>query len=207
MEPSVSTPSPVRSDRLRADVDDRILAASSALLAELGYDGMSIEAVAARAGVGKASIYRRWTGKADLVLDTVRASGFLFDQQPDTGALRTDLLAMLGTLKRHLDADGVAHVAGVLVAMRHHPELTAIVHEQLVAGWARCTEGLVAEAVARGEIRPLDPAALELFVQVAPSMVALRLLAATGAIDDDFVLGLVDHVMLPMLRTGDRGAS
>ena len=53
---------------------------------------MSMDAVAARAGVGKATIYRRWAGKAPLVLDTVRARGFELVDVPDTGTLRGDLI-------------------------------------------------------------------------------------------------------------------
>jgi AcrR family transcriptional regulator len=203
MDRSAATPpldAAPRSSRLRADVDARILEASAALLAELGYEGMSIEAVAARAGVGKASIYRRWTGKAELVLATVRAGGFRFDVVPDTGTLRGDLLTMLRGLQDHLGGDGVAQVAGVLIAMRQDPELTAIVHEQLVVGWARCTGAIVAAAEARGEVARQDEASLELFVQVAPSMIALRLLASTGDVDAEFMRRLVDQVMLPMLH-------
>ena len=82
--------------RPRSEQADRaIMAAALELLAERGLAGMSIEEVAARAGVGKATIYRRWSSKGALALDAFLAE---FEQQqplPDTGSLRGDLAAEL----------------------------------------------------------------------------------------------------------------
>ncbi len=181
-------------------LDARVLEAASALLAERGYEGMSVDAIAARAGVGKAAIYRRWAGKAELVLDVVRAAGFPVDEVRNTGTLRGDLLAMLENLRRRLDARGMAHVAGVVVAMREHDELRAAVHEQLVSAWAQATEAIVARAVARGEIAPRPPASLELFAQLAPALVSLRILASMGEVGSEFMTQLVDEVLLPVLE-------
>lgn len=189
-----------RASRLNADLDVQILESAAALLAELGYDGMSIEAVAARAGVGKATIYRRWAGKAELVLSAVRAKGFPVDDTPDTGTVRGDLLAVLGNLQQRLDDEGLAYIAGVLVAMRQHPELTALVHEQLVTVWAGSTQEIVSRAVARGEVAPLSASSFELFSQIAPSLLSLRVLASMGPVDSAFMEHLVDEVLLAMLR-------
>lgn len=192
----------LRGRRLDAALDTRILEASGRLLAELSYDGMSIEAVASAAGVGKAAIYRRWPGKADLVLDTVRAKGFPVEEVPDSGTLRGDLLELLDGLRRRLDDEGMAHVAGVLIAMRQHQELTSSVHEQLVSVWARGTAEIVERAVRRGEVPAPRRASLELFTQIAPSMVSLRALGLVGEVDRDFIHRLVDDVLLPVLAGG-----
>src|SRR5262245_24859474 len=121
-----------RNPRLDDSLDDSIVEAAAELLAEVGYDGMSMDAVAARAGVGKATIYRRWSGKAPLVLDTVRARGFQLETVPDQGALRDDLLALFLEANSLLHQQGLGHLSGVLVAMRDHPELGSAVKEQFL---------------------------------------------------------------------------
>src|SRR5215204_3685125 len=78
--------------------DPEILAAAIDVLAETGFDGMTIDMVAARAKAGKATLYRRWPSKADLVIDAVacmKAGELDVDRLPDTGTLRGDLVAMI----------------------------------------------------------------------------------------------------------------
>ena len=70
-------------------------AAAIALVAEVGYDRMTVEALAARAGVSKPTIYRRWPGgKTEIIVDAIRAKRADGDALPDTGSLRGDLLAL-----------------------------------------------------------------------------------------------------------------
>ncbi len=190
-----------RSPRLDDALDDSIVAAAAELLAEVGYDAMSMDAVAARAGVGKATIYRRWSGKAPLVLDTVRARGFELAEVPDTGALREDLLALFRLLRSLLEDNALDHLTGVLVAMRKDPELALAVHDQISASWARAAREIVERAVSRGEIATQDDDFLELFAKTGPSVVALRYLTDDGPIDDVFMTQLVDGILLPALRS------
>src|SRR5580700_11505934 len=77
------------------DADRAILAAATELLAERGLAGMSMEEVAARAGVGKATVYRRWRSRGALALDAFMAEFQALQPLPDTGTLRGDLLAAL----------------------------------------------------------------------------------------------------------------
>jgi AcrR family transcriptional regulator len=82
--------------------DQAILKATLDAFVEDGYGGVSIEGVAARAGVGKATIYRRYTSKADLVVDAVRVSAHIDDHLPDTGDLRADLIGMMASMVERL---------------------------------------------------------------------------------------------------------
>lgn len=191
---------PSRNPRLDGSRDEAIVAAAAELLAEVGYDAMSIDAIASRAGVGKATIYRRWSGKAALTLDTVRARGFPIEDVPDTGTLRGDLLALFLGLAALLDEESLNHLTGVLVAMRSHPELADAVKEQVVAGWARGAREIVLRAAGRGEIARPDDDFLELFAKTGPSVVALRFFMADGPIDAPFMAQLVDDILLATLR-------
>ena len=91
---------PRRPGRRRDDSkDDVILEAARELIAERGYEGMTMDAVAERAGTGKATVYRRWPSKVELTVDAVicgRQIVLTVDDVPDTGSLRGDLMAMRG---------------------------------------------------------------------------------------------------------------
>ena len=189
-----------RGPRFDDSLDATIVAAAAELLAEVGYDAMSMDAVASRAGVGKATIYRRWSGKAPLVLDTVRATGFELEEVPDTGSLREDLLALFEVLRLLLAENAFNHLTGVLVAMRQNPELSGAVNEQITATWARAASEIVERAVARGEIGPKDDDFIELFANTGPSVVSVRFLIDTGPIDDEYMTRLVDQILLPALE-------
>lgn len=188
-----------RSARLDDALDRTIVDAAAALLAEVGYDAMSMDAVAARAGVGKATIYRRWSGKAPLVLDTVRSRGLQMQTVPDTGVLRSDLLELFLGLCALLDEQSLNHLGGVLVAIRTHPQLGRAVREQVVESWARATREIVERAAARGEIAAPREASLELVAKTGPSIVAFRFFMDDGPIDAAFMTRLVDDILLPAL--------
>jgi AcrR family transcriptional regulator len=181
-------------------LDAEIVSAAAELLAEVGYDAMSMDAVAQRAGVGKATIYRRWTGKAQLVLETVRSRGLPLEATEDTGSLRGDLLALFLALQALLNEESMDHLSGVLVAMRSSLELGEAVKEQMLGGLAREIRAIVARAVARDEIAPPDEDKLELFSRVGPSVVTLRYFMADGLIDPAFMAQLVDDILLPILE-------
>src|SRR6478672_5992627 len=103
--------------------DAAIRDATLALLLEVGYDRLSMDAVAARAKASKATIYRRWPGKQELVLDAVRARGPGLVVTEDTGSLRGDLMATYRSAIHGSAADDADLIAGVLRAMRTTPEL------------------------------------------------------------------------------------
>ena len=194
-----SSNAPRRARRLDPQVGDRLVEAAASLLAELGYDAMSMEAVAVRAGSGKAAIYRRWPNKQALVLDTLRSRELPVGEPPDTGSLRGDLIALFLALQGQLVGNAVDHLVGVLFAIRTDPELAEAVHTQFAAGWERGVRQIVTRAVARGDVRHRDDNFLDLFGWVGPSMMLMRYLLATGPLDPEFVAEIVDSVLLPLL--------
>lgn len=185
---------------MNPELGDVIIAAAAELLVDLSYETVSIDAVAARAGVGKASIYRRWPNKAALVLDTIRSRQFPLGPVQDTGSLRGDLLALFLALQARLGSDALSHLTGVLVALRTDEELASAVREQLMSGWELGVREIVGRAVERREIAAQQESFLELFARVGPSMVFVRFLMGDGPITPAFVEQLVDDVMLPILH-------
>src|ERR1700722_13397170 len=99
-----------------AEADLSILEAATAILAERGLAGMSMEEVAARAGVGKATVYRRWPSRGALALDAFMADFQALQPLPDTGTLRGDLLAALRAWVRAVTQTPAGRILAGLIA-------------------------------------------------------------------------------------------
>src|SRR4051795_1529832 len=107
-----------------------ILEAATYLLAEVGYDRMTVDALATRAGVSKPTIYRRWPGgKLEIVAEAIRCKRAEFGELPDTGTLRGDLMAMLGGVLDSIDAQ---LAGGLLSHLRSSPELSDLIRNEVV---------------------------------------------------------------------------
>src|ERR1019366_5015136 len=132
---SVPAEQPARRGRPRSEAADRaILHAATGLLAERGLSGMSIEEVAARAGVGKATIYRRWPSRGVLALDAFLAE---FQQQqplPDTGTLRGDLLGALTAWVRAVTQSSAGRMLAGLIAEAQRAQHTIMLERAIERG-------------------------------------------------------------------------
>src|SRR3954468_13338570 len=151
-----------------------ILDAAVHLLAEVGYDRMTVDALAARAGVSKPTIYRRWPGgKAEIVVDAIRSKRAAAGELPDTGSLRGDLLALLESVIATLDDAHLA--AGLLSQLRSSAELMTLFRDEVAVDERRRYATLLARASARGELAgPVTP----LFADIAGSLIFTRSLVA-----------------------------
>jgi AcrR family transcriptional regulator len=198
---AVDTPQVRRTGRPRDDSRDAdILDAARAELSERGYERMTMAGVAARAGAGKATVYRRWSSKAELVIDTIvcTAQGALrLDDVPDTGSLRGDFAALRAL--KHRDEGVWGALAGIAAELQHSPELAAVAEDRLVRPRVAVVRGLLERAAARGELAPgLN---LDLLATVPTAMLAYRLVMDRRSLDAAFLRSLTDDVLLP-LATG-----
>ena len=178
--------------------DPEILDAALDVLAETGYEGMTIDMVATRAKAGKATLYRRWPSKSELVIDAVACmKSHLLDPAslPDTGTLRGDLVAMVKppTIE---DAERKLKVMTGLVSMvARNPELAEAVQTALVEPRAAVNRTLFQRAIDRGEIAPDTD--VETLSMISPAMVSYRTLMLQKATDRAFLLSIIDRVILP----------
>lgn len=148
--------------------DEAIVKAALDLFEQDGYDGVTIEGVAARAGVGKATVYRRYSNKAELVIEAVRRGTAITEQLPDTGDLRADLASMARPLFERLrGSQGRLLVRLISERLRHRDLAEAF--ERVVVGRKReHMRALVQGAVDRGDL-PAD-ADVELIAEAAPAL-------------------------------------
>jgi AcrR family transcriptional regulator len=179
--------------------EDAILAATLELLAEAGYDQLTMDAVAARARCSKATIYRRWPGKAELVVAAVREhAGHPVPAAPDTGTLRGDLLAALAAMRASLNGQDAALLLGLMLATQRDPELASVVRDQVLGSKREVFGAAVARAASRGDL----PASADhaLLAEIGSAMLLSRLLVTGEPVDDAFAAHLVDAVLLPLIE-------
>jgi len=176
------------------EADRAILAAALDLLASRGLAAMSIEEVAARAGVGKATIYRRWPSKGLLALDAFVTSFREQQPLPDTGSLRDDLIAALTGWVRAVTRTSMGPMlTGLIAEAQHDPSLRAAWRERVLEPLRAQHRVMLDRAVARGEIpATVDrEVVLDLFFGAAQH----RLLLGHLPLTDDFIREVVDVIL------------
>jgi AcrR family transcriptional regulator len=169
-----------------------ILDAALALVAEVGYDRTTVDAIATKAGVSKPTLYRRWPhGKPELIADAIRERHAETSQIPDTGTLRGDLLALVAIQTGQL-LDDIHLACGLLTALRSSPELSALMQDTVIAA-ERARFG---EVLARAGVEHVSP----LIADVSGALVFTRVTITGEPVDQAFAEELVDHVLLPTLN-------
>lgn len=190
---------PVKLGRKRDHTRDaEIMDAALTVLAEEGYEGMTIDLVAARAKAGKATVYRRWASKEELVIDAVacmKQADLDPAKLPDTGTLRGDLLAMIKPRTIEEGDRKLRVMAGLMSMLAKDSALTEAVSEAIVAPRIAVNTLFLERAIARGEISAnVDVAML---AQVSQSMVSYRVLMDRKPMDPEFLRSIVTGVILP----------
>lgn len=184
-----ATRRPGRPRDARADV--AIMQAVLDLVADSGLVGLSMDAVAARAGVGKATIYRRWPSKEALVVDAWRTLIAPSDT-PDTGSLRGDVEAILATMLGKVSDPGFDVLTQIMAAARTDPSLADALRDW-VAIRRRPMRQVLDRAVARGELSAeLD---LDLLQDALFGPFIYRLLLSHAPLDTGVARRLVDMVL------------
>ena len=176
-----------------------ILDAAIELLMEVGYDRMSMDALAERAHAGKATIYRHWNGKAQVVVEAIRCRKSAdFSTLPDTGSLRGDLLAVLSSSCASFTEEDSSLLVGMVSAMHHDQELADLMRQQLFEAKRGLFDEIVARAVGRGE--PVSVSASPIANEVSSALFVNRVAMGGGEMDTEFIHHVVDDVIIPLLR-------
>ncbi len=176
-----------------------ILDAALALLMEVGYDRMSMDALAERAHAGKATIYRHWSGKAEVVVEAIRCRKCDDFVAPlDTGSLRGDLMETLNRSRESFSEEDSALLIGMVSAMHNDQELADLMRKQISEAKQGLYDEIVARAVRRGE--PVSMSAAPVANEVSSALFFNRVAMGGGEIDPAFILHVVDDVIIPLLR-------
>lgn len=187
--------------RLDRSRDPAILNAALAALTENGYEATNMDDIAARAGVGKAAIYRRWSSKAALMTDVLVywRPDLRSDVTPDTGSLAGDFDALVERAAR-TDRELITNDLVLRVALQatRDPQLAAALGDLMLLRGGRIISTILARAAGRGEI-----AADRDWSQIADVLTAMSLLRVLNGqtVDADFMRRVIDTVVLPALST------
>lgn len=185
--------------------DRRIIEATLDLLADEGYAALTMAEVAVRAEVSKATVYRRWASREDLVADALESLEFT---QPDTGAplpanLRDDLVQTLTGTSGCTGARGGRLTAVLLATTRSDPEVTSALRRRYVAAQRAGVAGCLLRAQERGETdgtrveRLLAPGRLEITAAIA--LIMHQPLFEDAPLEVGFIEHVVDDVLMPLV--------
>jgi AcrR family transcriptional regulator len=198
-DPAPAPPCAPQATRRRGEtLEQAIFQAVLDQLQAVGYARLTMEGVAACAHTGKAALYRRWPRKEDLVVDALDHAMPSLVELPDTGSLREDLLALLRRMAAMANsATGCALRCLLAEVDREHP-FARLLHERVFAPRKQAFRTVLERAADRGQVRP--GAAGQLVADVGPALVIQRFLAEGPPVPDDYVVSVLDEVVLPLLR-------
>ncbi|HEV7210690.1 MAG TPA: TetR/AcrR family transcriptional regulator [Blastococcus sp.] len=192
-------PRPSRGGRPRDPSRDGVIrAAILRLLADVGYGALTMDAVASEAGVGKATIYRRWRTKQDLVVDTIRDLNQELASPPDTGSLEGDLRAMTEQMRALITGPTGAATLSLLSTMPHQPALAKAFQDGPLLVWREAFAQVWERAEQRGEVGPGMSGSL--LAEATTAVMVQRWLLTGLPVDQAFTDDMLDTIVFPLLR-------
>lgn len=184
-----------------ASLDAKILTATLDVLAEVGASGLTMDLVAARAEAGKGAIYRRWPSKTELIIDAmehVKHNTLGRAGLPDTGSLRDDLLALFKPPSKKESQRTMKIMAGLASLLTQETKLAEAADSFFTEPFAEVNATFMKRAIDRGEI-PAH-ADVKLLSELLPQLGAYRSIVQRKTFDREFLVKIVDKVLLPALR-------
>lgn len=185
---------PTERPRIEGDREQEILDATLEVLADVGYDRLTMDAVASGAKASKATLYRRWTNKASLVIDALHHSKGPAEI-PDTGSLRGDLMGVFCGMGGLADPSTVATFASVLTAIARDADFAEAFRTQFVGPKVAVSRQIWERARQRGELREgLD---LSLLEPALAGIVLHRVFIMGEEPTPDLITRVIDQIILP----------
>jgi AcrR family transcriptional regulator len=192
-------PRPSRGGRPRDPSRDGVIrAAILRLLADVGYGALTMDAVASEAGVGKATIYRRWRTKQDLVVDTISDLNRAEAAPPDTGTVEGDLREMMHQMVALIGGPTGAATLSLLSTMPHQPALAEAFRNGPLAVWRDSYDRIWERAEERGEVRP--GLSRSTVAESTSALLVQRWLLTGEPVDDAYADEVLETVVLPLVR-------
>ena len=188
------TEAPAARPRVEGDRELEILDATLEVLGDVGYDRLTMDAVATRAKASKATLYRRWRGKADLVVDALLVVKHT-PVVPDTGTLRGDLIASFCGLGGLTDEQSVATFASVLTAISKDEEFATAFRRDVLAPKVAASRLVFDRARDRGELHPDTD--VDLLAPALAGIILHRLFILGEHPTEDVIVRVIDQIILP----------
>lgn len=179
---------------LQPEITAALTEAVLAELVERGYARLSMEGVARRAGAGKSALYRRWSGKQDMVLAVLAQMSVPLADVPDTGSLRGDVRALVSAVVGWLTESPTSRILPDLIAeATHTPELAEAIATTIGEPRRSLARPKLERAIARGEL-PADTD-LEMAQDLMAGLIYWRMVARQAPVEPDYLDRVTDTVL------------
>jgi len=179
--------------------DEAIQSAAIELMQEVGYERCTIEAIAAKAHASKATIYRRWKNKQELLLSAVTRHTFCTTPEINQGNLREDLIEMISERIKNLKGPDGAVVSVLLTAAKNDPELGKLIPSSIRENQDDSVMHIIERGIKRGEIS--KDANVELLLEILPGIFTYRIFMTHQSVNRKFIEQLVDGILIPSLQS------
>jgi AcrR family transcriptional regulator len=186
--------------RVEGDREREILEATLEVLGDVGYDLLTMDAVASRAKASKATLYRRWRSKPELVVAAVMCHHSGAGEVPDTGSLRGDLLAAYCGSGGLSDARAQAVLTAVVTAMGRDPEFAEVYRRDFIGPKIAASRVAYERALERGEVHPDTD--LSILGPALAGIVLHRAFLLGESVTPELVGRVLDEVILPAALHG-----
>jgi AcrR family transcriptional regulator len=196
--PSQRPNTPRATRRRGRALEEAIRDAVLELVVEQGSAGVTMEAVAARAGTSKTVLYRRWADRAQLLRATLVPLVMTAIPHADTGSYREDMLAILRGWATFFAGPGGKVATAIVGAMPHDPELTTAFRDGVIAWRKEAMSETLARGIERGEVRP--DVRVDVARELGQAVLWHRFLVSGDAIPDELIVHIVDDVLVPYTR-------
>jgi len=184
--------------RIEGDREQEILAATLDVLADVGYDRLTMDAVATHARASKATLYRRWNGKVSLIIDALLSQKGP-QSAPDTGTLRGDLVEAFCGMGGMTEKRQMSVLAAVITAIARDADFSSAFREQFIGPKAAAGRLIFERAIERGEIRAdVD---LDIVTAALPGIVLHRQFLLGEPPTQDLITRVIDQIILPAVLT------
>lgn len=181
--------------RVEGDREQELFEATLEVLAEVGYDRLTMDAVASRAKASKATLYRKWDGKAALVIDALMSQKAPQVLPADTGSLRGDLLAVFCGTGGLTDKHQTDLLGSVITAIGRDAEFAAQFRNRFIAPKAAVARQIYERAEERGELR--EGIDIDLVSTALPGIILHRMFLLGEQPTPDLIARVVDQVIIP----------
>jgi len=183
--------------RVEGDREIEILTAALEVMADVGYDRLTMDAVATRAKASKATLYRRWRTKADLVIEAIIATKGP-TVIPDTGSLRQDLLDMFCGMGGMTDGKSINLLGSLITAIHRDEEFAAAYRRDFIGPKMEAARTVYRRAQERGEIR--SDVDVDLISAALPGVVLHRVYILGEMPTQELIASVIDQIILPAAR-------
>ena len=185
--------------RIEGDREQEILTATIDVLAEVGYDRLTMDAVATAARASKATLYRRWNGKVSLIIEALLAQKGP-ESAADTGTLRGDLLETFCGMGGMTDERQMSVLGAVITAISRDADFAEAWRTEFIGPKIAIGRAIYERAQARGEVR--DDIDLDLLAPALPGIILHRLFLMGQPPTEDVITRVIDQVIIPAATRG-----